>query len=173
MPPKKPQETIGDFALGTERLLASACPSAGCRACGGGGQGSGLRGIDTPFHESIPVQGSQDRRRYEMRRHFGQLGVGQEEPPPEILQGDFATPSGDFFLRRNSRKPTACSQRCCQVFPDGSTYSGQYLKKGAIRCSQALSCRDLVGHCWPGESICMHGDGHLQSGPQTFEASTL
>eukprot|EP00439_Symbiodinium_sp_Y106_P084795 s532_g26.t1 len=50
----------------------------------------------------------------------------KEEPPPEILQGDF-------------------------VFPDGSTYSGQYLKKG--------------------ESICMHGDGHLQSGPQTFEGS--
>mmetsp|Transcript_58761 Transcript_58761/g.137591 ORF Transcript_58761/g.137591 Transcript_58761/m.137591 type:complete len:324 (-) Transcript_58761:152-1123(-) len=50
----------------------------------------------------------------------------KEEPPPEILQGDF-------------------------VFPDGSTYSGHYLKKG--------------------ESIAMHGDGLLQSGPQTFEGS--
>eukprot|EP00435_Cladocopium_sp_Y103_P059184 s709_g21.t1 len=50
----------------------------------------------------------------------------KEEPPPEIHQGDF-------------------------VFPDGSTYSGQYMKKG--------------------ESISMHGDGVMQSGPETFEGS--
>mmetsp|Transcript_87452 Transcript_87452/g.138901 ORF Transcript_87452/g.138901 Transcript_87452/m.138901 type:complete len:324 (-) Transcript_87452:160-1131(-) len=50
----------------------------------------------------------------------------KEEPPPEIHQGDF-------------------------VFPDGSTYSGQYMKKG--------------------ESISMHGDGLMQSGPETFEGS--
>jgi len=50
----------------------------------------------------------------------------KEEPPPEILQGDF-------------------------VFPDGSTYSGQYMKKG--------------------ETIAMHGEGLLQSGPETFEGS--
>ena len=40
-----------------------------------------------------------------------------------------------------------------EVFPDGTSYSGQYMKKG--------------------ESIAMHGDGFLQSGPETFEDRNL
>ena len=41
MPPKKPQETLGyPWALALHFLLP--CFPAGCRACGGGGQGSGL-----------------------------------------------------------------------------------------------------------------------------------
>ena len=39
------------------------------------------------------------------------------------------------------------------MFPDGTSYSGQYMKKG--------------------ESIAMHGDGFLQSGPETFEDRNL
>lgn len=50
----------------------------------------------------------------------------EEEPPPEILQGEF-------------------------VFQDGSTYSGQYMKKG--------------------DSISLHGKGKLLSGPETFEGT--
>jgi len=50
----------------------------------------------------------------------------KEEPPPEILQGEF-------------------------VFPDGSTYSGQYMKKG--------------------DSICLHGEGKLNSGPERYEGT--
>jgi len=47
----------------------------------------------------------------------------EEEVPEEQLKGDF-------------------------VFPDGSTYKGQYLQKGAVRT--------------------IHGEGTLQSGPETF-----
>lgn len=63
----------------------------------------------------------------------------------------------------------------CEVFPDGSTYSGQYMKKGT-----ATTWRSYTPTQWllekialqvspSGESIAMHGDGHLQSGPETFE----
>lgn len=48
------------------------------------------------------------------------------EPEPEILQGDF-------------------------VFQDGSTYSGQYMKKG--------------------EAVCLHGQGLLSTGPETYEGT--
>mmetsp|Transcript_62774 Transcript_62774/g.194840 ORF Transcript_62774/g.194840 Transcript_62774/m.194840 type:complete len:353 (-) Transcript_62774:135-1193(-) len=50
----------------------------------------------------------------------------QQEPPTEQLEGDF-------------------------VFPDGSEYSGQYLKKG--------------------EDVCFHGEGLFQSGPEAFKGT--
>lgn len=50
----------------------------------------------------------------------------EEEPPAEILQGEW-------------------------VFQDGSTYSGQYMKKG--------------------DSICLHGEGKLLSGPEIYEGT--
>mmetsp|Transcript_116171 Transcript_116171/g.339772 ORF Transcript_116171/g.339772 Transcript_116171/m.339772 type:complete len:361 (+) Transcript_116171:67-1149(+) len=52
--------------------------------------------------------------------------VEEPEPPPLQLQGDF-------------------------VFPDGSEYSGQYLKKA--------------------ENVCFHGEGHFISGPEVFKGS--
>lgn len=50
--------------------------------------------------------------------------VAEPEAPPEQLEGDF-------------------------VFPDGSEYSGQFLKQN--------------GH------VCIHGDGHFKSGPEDFQ----
>mmetsp|Transcript_93873 Transcript_93873/g.297966 ORF Transcript_93873/g.297966 Transcript_93873/m.297966 type:complete len:365 (+) Transcript_93873:77-1171(+) len=52
--------------------------------------------------------------------------VEEPETPAVILQGDF-------------------------VFPDGSEYSGQYLKKA--------------------EHVCFHGDGHFISGPEVFKGT--
>mmetsp|Transcript_15503 Transcript_15503/g.48813 ORF Transcript_15503/g.48813 Transcript_15503/m.48813 type:complete len:368 (-) Transcript_15503:8-1111(-) len=52
--------------------------------------------------------------------------VEEPEPPPVLLQGDF-------------------------VFPDGSEYSGQYLKKA--------------------EDVCFHGEGSFVSGPEVFKGS--
>jgi len=55
--------------------------------------------------------------------------VEEEKPPepePEILQGEF-------------------------VFQDGSTYSGQFMKKG--------------------EAVCLHGQGMLVTGPESYEGT--
>lgn len=52
--------------------------------------------------------------------------VEEPEPPPVQLQGDF-------------------------VFPDGSEYSGQYLKKA--------------------DNVCFHGDGQFNSGPEVFQGT--
>jgi len=52
--------------------------------------------------------------------------IEEPEPPPLQLQGDF-------------------------VFPDGSEYSGQYLKKA--------------------DSVCFHGEGNFISGPEVFKGT--
>ena len=65
----------------------------------------------------------------------------QEEPPPEIHKGDFVRYLGGqgremrkvIYLDDNAFRfffDVATTYFSIQVFPDGSTYSGQYMKKG-------------------------------------------
>lgn len=49
-----------------------------------------------------------------------------QEPPPELLEGDF-------------------------TFPDGSEYSGQYIRTN--------------------DDLCFHGQGHFKSGPEAFDGA--